>query len=225
MRLTFKAALLSLSFVSPHVFAGPIRVCREVPHPSGDGRVILVDAAGTDEPPAPALLDTFAWNNWTTPLWSSFGGPGRTLIGTPLILGSHEVGEDMTLIPGTGGRWSDYGFSMHNGSQEQLATEFRTTFRWYSTSGTLLHSYSLIAGFLNPLLPGQSALIFSGPESTLGRNYILPEQFYFTVQFSQFTQFDGDRIGVLTGGPITDGASSNFAFDRTSGQNIDLGNQ
>lgn len=134
MRLTFMAALLSLSFVSSHVIAGPIRVCREVPHPSGDGRTVLVDAAGTDEPPAPAFADTFAWNNWTTPDWPYFGGPGQTQIGTPLIIGSHEVGEDMQLAAGTGGKWSDRGYSMHNGSSDQFVTEYRQTFRWYSMS-------------------------------------------------------------------------------------------
>jgi hypothetical protein len=92
-------------------------------------------------------------------------------------------------------------------------------------SGVLLYSYSLLVGFGDPLLPGESALLFTGPESYLGRNYLLPEQFMFTVQFSQFANYDINNIGVLTGGPITDGTSSNFARDRTTGQNIDLGNQ
>ncbi len=225
MRLTFMTALLSLSFVSSHVFAGPIRVCREVPNPSGDGTFLTVDAAAVEDPPSPAFTDTFAWNNWTTPLWPYFGGPGRTLIGPPLIVGSHEVGEDVQLVSGTGGFWSDRGYSVHNGSQSELITRRRTTIRWYSTSGSLLHTYTLISTFSTPLLPGESALIFTGPESYLGLNYLLPESFLFTIQFSDFTSYNGDNAGVLTGGPITDGSSSNFAFDRTSGQNIDLGNQ
>lgn len=207
------------------VLAGPIRICREIPHPSGNGRTLIVDAASVEDPPRPAFVDTFAWNNWTTPDWPYFGGPGQTSVGTPLIIGSHEVGEDMQLLPGTGGKWSDRGYSMHNGSSDQFVTEYRQTFRWYSMSGVLLHTFTLLVGFQEPLLPGESALIFTGPESYLRRNYILPEQFFFTVQYSQFYEYDINNIGVLTGGPITDGFSSNFARDFTTGQNIDLGDQ
>jgi hypothetical protein len=116
MRLTLSVAVIVSWLASTLAVAGPIRVCREVPNPSGGGTFITVDAASVDDPPSPAFTDTFAWNNWTTPLWPYFGGPGRTLIGPPLIIGSHEVGEDVQLVPGTGGIWSDRGFSMHNGS-------------------------------------------------------------------------------------------------------------
>jgi hypothetical protein len=225
MRAYLIAAAIAACWICHLAFAGPIRVCTEVPHSSVEGSIQIVNAASFDDPPSPAFTDTFAWNNWTTPLWPYFGGPGRTNIGPPLIIGSHEVGEDMQLVPGTGGIWSDRGYTIYNGSASEIVTEFRQTFRWYSMSGSLLYTFTLLVGFSDPLRPGESALIFTGPESYLGRNYTLPEQFYFTVQFSQFTNYDVNNVGMLTGGPITDGSSSHLARDFTTGQSIDLGDQ
>jgi hypothetical protein len=220
-------AVLYLFLSSPLSMARAdgIRVCREVADPSGDGSVILHNLRAEDGQVGPAYLDTFAWNNWTFPGWPYFGGPGRTIFGPGLVIGSHEVGEDMTFVSGTGGVWSDYGISMYNGSTNESVTRWRRTYRWYTPSGQLLHSWSLISTFNEPLLPGERAIIFSGPDTAYRLGYVLPEQVYFTIQFDQFTNYDVNNIGVLTGGPITDGSSTNFARDFTTGQDIDLGSE
>ena len=154
--------------------------------------------------------------------WRGTEEGGITSFSGQIRVGGAEFGDDISLVGGYPSRISDWGYTMWNSSQTQSITDLEVTVRLYDSDRNLLgleHEFQTGA----PIPPGVRAALFTSGGSILRDNIPTREHMFMTIQFSNTLNYDISQIGVLWGGPVTTGSSSNNIYNFTTGQVIDLG--
>jgi hypothetical protein len=159
------------------------------------------------------------YDNWRD---GSINPPGRTHLTRTLSLGNIEYGDDLQLANGTQGKVNDIGWTFYNSSTTSRITSYGATIRFYDADLSLLGVDSAIY-FGQTLNPGSRGLVFSDGGFYRPMNiYTRPSMFMSISFFNVVGGLDSD-MGVLYGGPITIGNSSQYARNMTTGDLIDLG--
>lgn len=183
---------------------------------SADGSRTLV--ANTSDELHIAVGDR-SYDNWRYP-----GGnpPGQSLIGERLNLGNVEVGDDLYLNDWQPSKISDVGWSLCNNSSTGTMTFFGAAIRWYDGSLNLLATDTATYSGQS-FAPGSRALVRSSGGFYQRFNFFTQPIMYMSIEFFDTVGVNPDDIGVLYGGPITFGNSSQYIRNMTTSQLIDLG--
>ncbi len=180
----------------------------------GARRFELVDDSSTD----PAA-GQHAYDNWRGPNRGGVSLFPRGLSEFPI--GTAEIGDDLYLIPTGPSTVSDIGFSYMNASTTSVITHFRSTIRFYNHDLLLVG----IDAFDHDLAlqPGVRVAIFSDSYFYLSYNIPVTSLMYMSVQFTDIVGAGPNDMGMVVGGPITTGNSSQYLRNFTTGEPIDLG--
>lgn len=178
-------------------------------------RVLETSTAG-DVFPATGMR---SYDNWRYP-----GGdpPGQSLIGERLVLGNVEVGDDLLLASWQPSKVNDIGWSLCNNSATGSLTFFGATIRFYDNSLALLGTDTATYSG-QTFRPGARALVQSSGGFYGRFNISTTQAMYMSIEFFATVGVDPADVGVLYGGPITFGNSSQYIRNMTTGQLIDLG--
>jgi hypothetical protein len=170
--------------------------------------------------PLPATGD-HAYDNWRFPDPDpEFNG--QTFLTERFVIGTDEVADDAVLVNWQPGIISDLGWTYHNHSTTQSITSFRATFKFYDSHDALLGVDSATYSG-QTIRPGGSAMVYTSGGFYEGFQIPTSEHMYISIQFSEMVDFDVNDVGILYGGPITAGDSSQFIRNLTTGEQIDLG--
>ncbi len=160
-----------------------------------------------------------AYDNWRG---ASEGGVSQFPRGrSEFPIGTAEIGDDLYLVPTGPAIVSDIGFSYMNASTTSVITHFRSTIRFYNHDLLLVG----IDEFDHDLAlrPGIRVAAFSNSYFYLGYNIPVTSLMYMSVQFTDIVGAGPNEMGMLVGGPITTGNSSQYLRNFTTGEPIDLG--
>lgn len=178
-------------------------------------RVLETTSAGDIYP----ATGTRSYDNFYSPAGNP---PGQTLLTGEIAIGDFEYGDDVGLRDWMPSKVSDIGWTIYNGSASGSLTSFGMSLRLYDSSLNLLATDSAFyGGYVFP--PGTGARVRSTNGFYSSRNIATQQAMYISVDFYSPTGVQVEDIGVLYGGPITFGNSSQFARNMTTGQLIDLG--
>lgn len=172
-----------------------------------------------DSPSIGPAAGTHAYDNWRGP---SFGGISRFPIGSSEFpIGTAEIGDDLHLVPTGSAIVNDIGFSYMNASSTGVITHFRSTVRFYNQDLQLVGIDEFDHNLA--LQPGVGVKTFS--DSNFYRSYNIPVSalMYMSVQFTNIVGAGPGDMGMLVGGPITTGNSSQYLRNMGTGELIDLG--
>ncbi|MDX2146433.1 MAG: hypothetical protein SFZ23_02835 [Planctomycetota bacterium] len=141
-----------------------------------------------------------------------------------LRVGSDEIGDDLYMVPGTGGQVSTIARTLVNMSATGRIDQYRMSLIWrdLATQGVQQRRDFVI---LSSLPPGVGAVITIPSIILDPLSIIVPDNAYFSVRYSDPIGIDPSDFGVLTGGPNIAGSSSRFIQNFTTGQQIDLGSE
>jgi hypothetical protein len=195
------------------------RIMREVFNP-GLGYITLQEADMAELMPATGQR---AYDNWRSPNSSFDELRGRTNLTQTIRTGSHEVGDDLVLADVGASELSDLAYSVVNLSSTDTLGWFRRTIRWYSDDFMLVGQDS--ARVLANFQAGSRVAVFTSGFYLLSRQIPTSPRMFMTLQYTEVTGIDPADIGMLTGGPVGTGSSSQFIRNFTTGQQIDLGSE
>jgi hypothetical protein len=160
------------------------------------------------------------YDNWRGPFNFGF-----TVLDQTLRVGGDEIGDDVNLRRFTPGIIDSFGWTLANLSSTNTITNANFRFRFYNRDNGALIS-SLTTGFFDPginLAPLTGSQFRFIPGTLSFRNLGVTERMYMTMQVVDIIGIPMADVGVLYGGPITNGSSSSLIRNFTTGQDIDLG--
>lgn len=167
---------------------------------------------------SPAAGDQ-VYDNWRGPVT---GGRTRFPIGTSEYqTGTAEIGDDLQLINNGPGRVTDIGFTYLNASATNVITSFTWNIRFYNQNFEQvgIDIYTLNLG----LQPRAGVKVFSDGYFYYPFNIPTSQQMYMSIQFTDIVGAGPGDMGMLVGGPITTGNSSQYLRNFTTGELIDMG--
>ncbi len=182
--------------------------------PDGSRRSEIIE----DFPIGPAV-GLHAYDNWRGP---SRGGVSLFPRGvSEFPIGTAEIGDDLQLITSGPAEVNDIGFSYMNASATSVITHFRSTVRFYNQDLQLVGTDEFDHNLA--LQPGIRVATFT--DSNFYRGYHIPVSslMYMSVQFTNIVGAGPGDMGMLVGGPITTGNSSQYLRSMGTGELIDLG--
>ncbi|MDX2147177.1 MAG: hypothetical protein SFZ23_06605 [Planctomycetota bacterium] len=157
-----------------------------------------------------------SYDNWRGP---SDGGVTNLALGRQRV-GGDEYGDDVQLANWNPSSVSNVGWTFANMSTQRF-TALGVAIRFYNQNSMLVGEDSAV--YFGSVPPGTRATV-SGPAG-----YLIPfnipttENMTISVEFFRADGIDIADMGMLYGGPISAGASSDFIRNLTTGQQIDLG--
>jgi hypothetical protein len=181
----------------------------------GRRRMIAVEHESDVQPATGAR----SYDNWRFPGWNP---PGQTSLFGTLALGTVEYGDDLQLAGWTPGKVNDIGWTFYNSSSTSRITSFGAAIRFYDDQFGLLGTDSAIY-FGQTWGPGTQALFFTDGGRFRALNIYTRPSMYMSISFFDVVGGLDSDMGVLYGGPITIGNSSQYARNMTTGDLIDLG--
>ncbi|MDX2146810.1 MAG: hypothetical protein SFZ23_04750 [Planctomycetota bacterium] len=177
--------------------------------PDGEWVATPADDAATPAGPPPPTIRSY--DNWRPP----------TLFPNRVVSNGAELADDIQVASWQPNSYvADIGWTLYNSGPTTI-TRYRRTLRFYDGQGTLLSTSSgVVRGNFGP---GTGAFFSTSGGSFLQAEILITPQMFLSVQYSEVEGGRAEDLGVLSGGPITLGSSSNFIYNFTTGQQIDLG--
>lgn len=151
---------------------------------------------------------------------------GRTELTSVLATNGDEYADDLVLENYQDGIIDSAGFSVVNRSASIPIPSFRVRFRWLNAdTSEFLGGFTLNLSFGNePILPGERLRVRGTDGTLLGFNIPVAPRMKYTQQWLEVGGGASlDDLGMLYGGPNTNGSSSRFVENLTTGQLVDLG--
>ncbi|MDX2146811.1 MAG: hypothetical protein SFZ23_04755 [Planctomycetota bacterium] len=181
-----------------------------------DGEWVMTPTGQATDPAGPPLPIVRAYDNWRSP-----SSGGNTLLIATVRADADEIADDVGIV-----NWqpqtfvADLGWTLYNFGTRTI-TRYRTTIRLYDAESNLLFTSSGVSSSSIP--PGLGVKFATSGGAYLGANIPVSPGMFMSVQYSEVQGPSAADLGVLSGGPITLGSSSNFIYNFTTGQQIDLG--
>jgi hypothetical protein len=168
----------------------------------------------------PELMNrVMAYDNWT-PI--NLGG--QTRLTGQLRTGADEYGDDLNLVPLSGGLLDSAGFTTFNAGTTGDLERSRISLRWYDpATSTLIGEFRFMLIYSSPIAPGRGEFTGFLPGDLASLGIVVPDSVTMTVQHFDPVGIAPADLGMRFGGPNTIGSSTRFARNFTIGQNIDLG--